>query len=219
MPEGADGRQNTGSPMQVQALLFDKDGTLFDFDETWSNWTVGIINDFANNDAKVAQRIADTIDFDLATLAYRPTSPIISGTTRDASQLVVSALPGSNVDEIERYLSTSAANAPLAPVVPLVPLLTSFRGEGLKLGVMTNDSESSARAQLTAAEAFDLFDFVAGHDSGFGEKPDPDPLLAFAAQVGIQPAQVAMVGDRTHDLLAGRRAGMRPVGVLTGPAV
>ena len=44
-------------------------------------------------------------------------------------------------------------------------------------------------------------------------------LLAFAAQTGLDPARVLMVGDSLHDLMAGRAAGMRPVAVLTGIAL
>ena len=36
--------------------------------------------------------------------------------------------------------------------------------------------------------------------------------------MGLAPARVVMVGDSTHDLIAGRAAGMQTVGVLTGPA-
>jgi len=204
--------------MRVQALLFDKDGTLFDFDATWSNWTLGIIEHFSEGDAGTTQRLADTLDFDLEARVYRPTSPVIAGTNRETAELVASALPGRDVNEIETHLSVSAANAPLAPVVPIASFMTAFRAEGMKLGVMTNDTELSARSQLSAADALDVFDFVIGHDSGFGAKPDPDPLLAFAAHVDVDPKDVAMVGDSTHDLIAGRRAGMRTVGVLTGPA-
>lgn len=204
--------------MQVQALLFDKDGTLFDFDATWSNWTIGVIEHFSDGDRAHAQRIADAIDFDLAARAYRPSSPIIAGTNRQAAELIAAVVPDWDVDKIETYLSISAGKAPLAPVVPLKPLMMAFRQSGLKLGVMTNDTEHSARSQLTSAGVFEAFDFVVGHDSGFGSKPDPDPLLAFASQIQIEPQQVVMVGDSTHDLIAGRRAGMRTVGVLTGPA-
>ncbi|MEC8197391.1 MAG: HAD-IA family hydrolase, partial [Pseudomonadota bacterium] len=54
---------------------------------------------------------------------------------------------------------------------------------------------------------------------GFGAKPDPGPLLAFAEHTNLSPARVAMVGDSTHDLIAGRRAGMQTVAVLTGVAI
>ena len=113
----------------------------------------------------------------------------------------------------------SAAQAPLAPAVPLGPFLDGLRAQGLRLGVMTNDTEYGARAHLTAAGVLERFDFVAGFDSGHGAKPAAEPLLAFARAVKVDPARVVMVGDSTHDLIAGRRAGMACIGVLTGTAL
>jgi phosphoglycolate phosphatase len=59
----------------------------------------------------------------------------------------------------------------------------------------------------------DRFDFVAGFDSGYGAKPDPGPLLAFARAVDLPPARIVMVGDSAHDMSAGRAAGMVCVAV------
>ena len=64
----------------------------------------------------------------------------------------------------------------------------------------------------------DRFDFIAGSDSGFGGKPAPGQLLAFCDATGLAPDTCVMVGDSTHDLDAGRAAGMRCVAVLTGVA-
>jgi phosphoglycolate phosphatase len=61
-------------------------------------------------------------------------------------------------------------------------------------------------------------DFLAGYDSGHGAKPAPGQLLAFCAATGLPAEAVLMVGDSRHDLAAGRAAGMRTVGVLTGLA-
>jgi phosphoglycolate phosphatase len=88
----------------------------------------------------------------------------------------------------------------------------------LKLGLATNDTEAPARAHLAGAGVLDLFDFVAGCDSGWGGKPAPGQLLAFAGRVGVDPARSVMVGDSLHDLHAGRDAGMKRAAVLTGIA-
>lgn len=204
--------------MRVDGLLFDKDGTLFDFGATWNAWAAGMIARFAAGDAAVATRIADALMFDLKAQSFRPESFVIAGTNREAAEAVASALPGSDVDAIDEELMLAAAEAPLTPAVPLAPLMDGFRTAGLKLGVMTNDTEYGARAHLTEAGVVDRFDFIAGFDSGFGAKPDPGPLLAFASHTELRPERVAMVGDSTHDLLAGRRAGMQTVAVLTGMA-
>ncbi|GAA6179336.1 HAD family hydrolase [Shimia sp. NS0008-38b] len=204
--------------MRVDGLLFDKDGTLFDFGATWNGWAARMITEFAAGDDEVATRIANALQFDLQAVAFSPDSFVIAGTNREAAEAVAGALPNSDVDDIENQLMLAAAEAELAPAVPLAPLMDGFLREGLQLGVMTNDTEYGARAHLRDAGVEDRFAFIAGFDSGFGAKPDPAPLLAFADKTDLSPARVAMVGDSTHDLIAGRRAGMQTVAVLTGMA-
>ena len=204
--------------MRVDGLLFDKDGTLFDFGATWNAWAAGMIREFAGADEAMAERIAAELDYDLATQQFLPHSAIIAGTNRDAAEAVARAVPGQEVAEVEIRLMHAAADAPLAPAVPLAPYLEGLSGRGLRLGVMTNDTEYAARAHLREAGVEAHFDFIAGFDSGFGAKPAPGPLLAFADAVQMDPARVAMVGDSTHDLIAGRAAGMQTIAVLTGVA-
>ncbi|WP_270730859.1 HAD family hydrolase [Shimia sp. Alg240-R146] len=204
--------------MRADGVLFDKDGTLFDFGATWNAWAYTAIQEFASGEAGLAAKIAEALAFDMDARSFRADSFVIAGTNREAAEAVAAVVAGSDVDAIERKLAVDAAEAPLAPAVPLAPYLSGLRAKGLKLGVMTNDSAYSAKAQLQSAGVTDLFDFIAGFDSGYGAKPDPDPLLAFADQQALAPERVVMVGDSTHDLIAGRRAGMQTVGVLTGMA-
>ncbi|WP_372885646.1 HAD family hydrolase [Shimia sp.] len=204
--------------MRVDGLLFDKDGTLFDFGATWNSWAARVIPDFAAGDDALAQRIAHELDFDLRRGEFLPVSAIIAGTNRDAAEALARALPGRNVDELEETLMYAAAEAPLCEAVPLAPYLDGLAGRGLKLGVMTNDTEYGARAHLDSVGVTARFDLVLGFDSGFGAKPEPGPLLAFCDRFALPPERVAMVGDSTHDLVAGRRAGMQTVAVLTGMA-
>lgn len=204
---------------RADGVLFDKDGTLFDFHATWSVWAHEVIRDLAEGEAGLMLRIAEVAHYDLAARCFRPTSPIVAGTNREAAECLAQALPGRLVEEIETHLMLSAAHAPLAPAVPLVPFLEGLAARGLRLGLMTNDTEYGAKAHLTSAGVLGHFDFVAGFDSGHGAKPAPGPLLAFARAMGLAPARVVMVGDSAHDLIAGRAAGMQTVGVLTGTAV
>lgn len=204
--------------MKVDGVLFDKDGTLFDFGATWNAWAADVIRHFAEGQADVMARIAQAMDFDLGAGRFNPTSVVIAGTNREAAECVAQALPELAVEQIEHVLMIHASQAPLAPAVPLAPFLDGLSAQGLKLGVMTNDSEFGARSQLQSAGIEAHFDFIAGFDSGHGAKPAPDPLLAFAREVGLAPDRVVMVGDSAHDLIAGRAAGMQTVGVLTGMA-
>jgi len=47
-------------------------------------------------------------------------------------------------------------------------------------------------------------------------KPSGDPLLECARRIGENPGTCAYIGDTTGDMVAGKAAGMRTIGVLTG---
>ena len=204
---------------EISAILFDKDGTLFDFDATWGAWARGVTFDLAGGDAAGAARLARVIGYDLAAGRFERHSPVIAGTVAEVAELIAPHLPGRDVATLVQELDAAACRAPQVAAVNLDRCLGGLRAAGLRLGVATNDSESSARAQLEREGVCGFFDFIAGYDSGFGGKPAPGQLLAFAAHLGVDPARVAMVGDSLHDMAAARAAGMRAVAVLTGPAV
>ena len=67
---------------------------------------------------------------------------------------------------------------------------------------------------------FDLeryFQTAVFHDDTERHKPDPAPLVLAAERAGRSPGEVIYVGDSTHDIVAGRAAGMKTVAVLWGP--
>jgi phosphoglycolate phosphatase len=201
----------------IDGLLFDKDGTLFDFRISWGRWAQTFLTRIAT-DANHATRLGQAIGFDLATGTFAPDSPVIAATAADIAAALAPELPGVTVADLTDLIDASAGQAPMAEAVPLRPLLCALRARGLRLGVATNDSEGPARQHLANHGITDCFDFIAGYDSGHGAKPGPGMCLAFVQQLGLAPARVAMVGDSRHDLEAGRAAGMRTVAVLTGIA-
>lgn len=201
----------------IDALLFDKDGTLFDFRISWGRWASGFLASLAS-DPDHAVRLGRAIGFDASTQTFAPDSPVIAATAADIAAALLPHLPGMTLTDLTDLIDDTAGSAPMSEAVPLRPLLTLLRGRGLRLGVATNDSEAPARQHLAAHSITDCFDFIAGYDSGHGAKPGPGMCLAFAAACGLAPGRVAMVGDSRHDLQAGRAAGMRTIAVLTGIA-
>jgi len=202
----------------VQAILFDKDGTLFDFAATWEAWAASFLLRVSDGDHARASKVGHAIGFDLHARRFAPDSVAIAGTPGEVADALMPHFPGAEVDRFLDMINEEAETAPQAEAVPLAPLLDGLKTRGLALGVMTNDAEAVAHTHLSQSGVRDRFDFIAGFDSGFGAKPSPDPLLAFCKTVDVPPAQAVMVGDSTHDLIAGRHASMRTVGVLTGMA-
>ena len=205
-------------PLRAEAVLFDKDGTLFDFAATWEAWARSFLMRVSEGDADRASAAGHRIGFDLAAGRFDTDSIVIAGTPGEVATALAPLFPAMGRAELIEMLNDEAGAAPQAEAVPLQPFLSGLRDRGLKLGVATNDAEVPARAHLGAAGVIGAFDFIAGFDSGFGAKPEPGQLLGFADAIGVDPGRVVMVGDSTHDLVAGRRAGMQTVGVLTGMA-
>jgi phosphoglycolate phosphatase len=202
----------------IRGLVFDKDGTLFDFHATWSVWCDGLIRDLCGPDPGRLASLAGRLEFDLASRRFEPSSPMIAGTMEVVVEAIRDVLPELEEAPLRRRILASTAAAEQIEVAPLVPLLDRLIAAGMTLGLATNDAEEPARAHLERAGILDRFAFVAGYDSGHGAKPTPGQLRAFCQLTGIPPKGCAMVGDSTHDLDSGRAAGMATVAVLTGLA-
>ncbi|MEV8465502.1 HAD family hydrolase [Fluviibacterium sp. DFM31] len=203
---------------QIKAILFDKDGTLFDFNKTWANWSRKFLMHLAAEDLTRARILGDAVGFDIAAGMFRKDSILVSATPHDITDALLPHLPGATKSNILRLMSRMTAEVPQAEATPLEPLLSELVGRGLVLGVVTNDSLAPTRRHLQEVGVEEAFAMVLASDSGFPAKPAPDMLLAFSETLGIDPAEIVMIGDSSHDLVAARAAGMRSIAVLTGIA-
>jgi len=204
--------------MNIRGVIFDKDGTLFDFQRTWGIWTSQVLVRIAGSDGMLLEQLARSLGYDTKTRRVQPGSVIVAGTPMEIAAVIHSHIPTIGQSQICDWLNEEAETAPQVLVTDLHRLSAELRRIDLGLCVMTNDSEGPARAHLASVQALELFDLVIGSDSGFGAKPQAAPLLALADKMDIPAAACVMVGDSTHDLRAGRAAGMRTVAVLTGLA-
>lgn len=202
----------------IKAVLFDKDGTLFDFYATWGVWAKSLLLEEAAGDVALAAKMGAAIGYDFHSGVFAKDSMVIFDTPPDIAVALLPFFTDETVETLTARLNAAAAKVPQAEAVPLIPFLLELEVRGIKLGVATNDGEAPARAHLEAAGIAGMFDFIAGSDSGFGCKPASGMQMAFAAHLGLEGAEVAMVGDSVHDLVAGRAAGMATVAVLTGVA-
>lgn len=202
----------------IEAVILDKDGTLFDFDRTWGPVTGAMIARECDNVLAKMQDLAAVLKFDLDNNRFHPGSLVIASTADVVESVVLPFTRDGDLAGLRARMRAATGAVRQVPVTDLHPLLGTLRGRGLTLGIVTNDALAPALANLDSVAVRDHFAFVAGCDSGFGAKPEPGQLLAFCDHTGIAPEACVMVGDSTHDLHAGRAAGMATVGVLTGPA-
>lgn len=204
--------------MTVKAIIFDKDGTLFDFQATWGVWTGNVIRHFAQGDHSLATKIAAAVHYDLTQEKVGEGSIIVAGTPFEIAETIAPVIDQPDVRSVFDELNRMAAVAPQEEVTDLPAFFKGLKSRGIKVAVMTNDAEAPAKAHLEAAGCLGVLDLVVGSDSGHGAKPDAGPILAIMRILDVPPEACVMVGDSLHDLHAGRAAGATPIAVLTGLA-
>jgi HAD superfamily hydrolase (TIGR01662 family) len=98
-------------------------------------------------------------------------------------------------------------------------IVENLSSNGLKIGLVTSTQSQYFETKmqpLKNAGVAELFEAIVTSDDVEKRKPAPDPLIACAQQLDIKPGNCVYVGDTASDIKAGKAAGMRTIGVLTG---
>ncbi|BBK41262.1 phosphoglycolate phosphatase [Allostella vacuolata] len=117
---------------------------------------------------------------------------------------------------LELYEPISADST--QPYPGVVETLERLAAAGHRLGLCTNKPERATRLMLETLRLDRLLTSVVGGDTLPVRKPDPAPLLAAIAGLGLAPAQALMVGDNEHDVATAKAAGVPVVAVSYGYA-
>ncbi|HBQ36107.1 MAG TPA: phosphatase, partial [Rhodobacteraceae bacterium] len=108
---------------KIKAVLFDKDGTLFDFYATWGQWTKTILLENSNGDVKLAAKMGRAIGYDTATGQFAGDSMVIFDTPPDIAAALLPFFPDKTVQSLTDYLNAEAINVPQVEAVALIPML------------------------------------------------------------------------------------------------
>ena len=74
--------------MKIKAILFDKDGTLFHFNDTWGPWFYDILVQLSNGDNNLLKKLSYLLKFNLNDRIFETGSPFISGTEDETIRII-----------------------------------------------------------------------------------------------------------------------------------
>ncbi|MEY4750386.1 MAG: hypothetical protein RIQ60_2600 [Pseudomonadota bacterium] len=196
-------RRSHTRQLDVDAVLFDLDGTLIDSAPDLG----GTGNELRLRRGLAALPLAD----------YRPL------TSSGARGMIGVALgqgpldPGfeaSRLEFLDIYEQRMTRDTHVFPA--MVPLLAALQAHAMPWGIVTNKI-TRFTAPIVQALGLDTHSsaLVCG-DTTPHAKPHPAPLIEAARQLGLAPARCAYVGDDLRDIQAGQAAGMPTVAVAWG---
>ncbi|MDR3495413.1 MAG: HAD family hydrolase [Ancalomicrobiaceae bacterium] len=216
----------------IDLVVFDKDGTLIDFDFTWSGRCARAVDalmaDWPER-APLRPSLLASIGVDPATGRAIPESPLVVGSLAEITIVAATVLyqageswtqATSSAERIFRpFFVPAPAAAELRAVGDIAGLFARLRQAGVAIGVLTNDDRLGTEATLVHLGVAHHVTALGCADDHHGPKPEPHGLVALARSLGVPLARVAMVGDAIGDLVTARRAeAALAVAVLSGVA-
>ncbi len=204
----------------IKGILFDKDGTLVDFNATWSVVADLMAMEAAGGDRAKADELLSAAGLDFEAKRFRPDSIFAAGTNMDVVELWFPCLSSAGQkDALQRFdrITSEQGSAMAVPLPGMAETLAALHAGEYRLGIATNDSTAGAEKTLAALGIAQLFDAAYGYDAVANPKPAPDTIRAFCDYTGLKPSEIAMVGDNRHDLEMARAGGCGlAIGVLSG---
>ena len=192
--------------MPYRCILFDLDGTILDSTEM------------------IARSLA--VALDTHTGKVPPMSDLIAGIgTPLVDQLAHHAnefgINDSNIvnEMVQTYLADNLArhDDEIRLFDGAKDTLNVLKTRGIILGIVTSKPVSTAKRGLDLFGLTQHFSVVVGCDTVTDHKPHPAPVLYALNHLGMDADETIFIGDSTHDIISGNRAGVATAGVLWGP--
>jgi phosphoglycolate phosphatase-like HAD superfamily hydrolase len=201
----------------VDAVAFDKDGTLIDLDAAWGPAGRHWVEAAAGEDPELASDLALELGYDFATERLVKGGLFAVGTVGQLYETTVSVLVERGIDrtaaeDIARTARKASAEAGekgnLVALGDVLGTMRSLRETGLQLAVVSSDDRSAIDAAISFLGVGPLLAAVVAGDEGLPAKPAPDALLAAADRMGVAADRLLYVGDSWVDAAAGLAAGI-----------
>jgi len=204
-----------------KAVLFDKDGTLIEYNTIWPDAVRKMIPLFRAQ-FSVKDDITDRDilrNLGLENYKVNDSSAIASGTTRDIAHVLTSALDNNDEDVLPFvqnyfYQYTVKKKEQILSIGNVNRLFMRLKAEGFTIGIVTADDYHSTVFTMKHLEIEHMIDFLATGDR-YPAKPATDAMESFIGEYQIPAERILFVGDSVVDMQFGKHC-RKGIAVLSG---
>ena len=137
---------------KIKGIIFDKDGTLLDFNKTWGSWIVEFLEEISKNypklDKNLLPEVAYLLGYDLEKKTFYSDSIVISDTPEAGISKIISILPNCNFSDLLILSNKVSENTKGFEVFALNQIMSELKAMDISLAVATNDSEQVDKGDL-----------------------------------------------------------------------
>ncbi len=201
----------------IKGILFDKDGTLIEFEETWHKIFKDIFEALEKKHGlskEKNEKIKDVSGF--MESSFKKESLIQYATVEDIISQWETAIadPYFTKDLLRQIMVEHGKNSEIVPIQDAVKTVKSLYKDGYIIGLATADSKESTLDNLQRLGILKYFHFIGSDDGFYRGKPDPHMGEAFSEIHGFLPNEVLYVGDSITDMLFAEACGFNFVGIM-----
>ena len=103
------------------------------------------------------------------------------------------------------------------PVFPhVIETLKALHDRGMELTIASSRGHESLDDFVREMKLQPYIQYVLGAEDVSKAKPDAEPVLKTLSALGFQKDETMAIGDMTYDILMGRNAGVKTIGVTYG---
>ena len=103
----------------IKGIIFDKDGTLFDFNATWGTWARGMLEAETGGDPGLFATLADALGYDIGANRFQPGSIVIAATVGEVADAILQVMPDQDRSALLTRMNATAAEVEQVEAVPL----------------------------------------------------------------------------------------------------
>ena len=206
----------------IETILFDKDGTFIDLHYFWGKMTElraeEIIKKFSK-DNNLKPKLCLYLGYDISTKKMLPDGITAMYSRSQIIEIFKSNLADENImvttselekifDEVSEKFYKNILDY-TKPIDDAIKFIKEVHSQGIKLGIVTSDSEVSTKLTLKQFNWEHLFDVAIGREASPETKESGALTKIALKKLNANPETTIMIGDAPMDFLSAKNAGVK----------